>query len=113
MNVEPSSQAQLVLRSGFGTLVVGMFGMGWLGWGLGAARAFTPAVIVLFDVFGILLVGFSIYFIRKGRSLRRKFPASANAPAHRINKQFFAIFVLEFTAIAVLGVAAYAFHRPD
>jgi len=113
MPVDPSSQALLVHRSGLGALVGAMFGMGWLGWGLGAAHAFGPIVIILFDVFGILLFGYSIYFIRKGRSLRRKFPASANAPAHRINKQFFAIFVLEFTAIAVLGVAAYAFHRPD
>jgi hypothetical protein len=46
-----------------------MFGMGWLGWGIGTAHAFTPVVIVLFDVFGILLLAYSIYFIRKGRSL--------------------------------------------
>ena len=60
MSVDPSFQAQLVLRSGFGALVVGMFGMGWLGWGLGTAHAFTPTVIVLFDVFGILLLGYSV-----------------------------------------------------
>jgi hypothetical protein len=87
--------------------------MGWLGWGLGAAHAFGPIVIILFDVVGILLFGCSIYFIRKGRSLRRKFPASANAPAQSIRKQFLSIFVLEFTAIAVLGVTASAFHRPE
>jgi hypothetical protein len=90
-----------------------MFGMGWLGWGLGTAHAFGPVVIILFDAVGILLFGFSIYFIRKGRALRRKFPAPDNVPAQRIKKQFFVIFVLEFAAIAVLGVAADAFHRPD
>ena len=33
MSADPSFQAQLVLRSGFGALAAGMFGMGWLGWG--------------------------------------------------------------------------------
>jgi hypothetical protein len=35
MSVDPSFQAQLVLRSGLAALVPGMFGMGWLGSGLG------------------------------------------------------------------------------
>ena len=113
MSVDPSFQAQLVLRSGFGALVVGMFGMGWLGWGLGMAHAFTPTVIVVFDVFGILLLGYSVYFIRKGRSLRRSYPASSNTLTHRMDKQFIVVVVLEFTAIAILGTIAYAFHRPD
>src|SRR5580658_1505602 len=113
MSADPSFQAQLVDRSGLGALVGGMFGMGWLGWGLGTAHAFSPFVIVVFDVVGILLFGFSIYFIRKGRLLRRKFPASDNAPAQRVKKQFFTIFLLEFVAIVVLGATAYGFHRPD
>jgi hypothetical protein len=113
MDGNPALQAQVVLCSGFGALVAGMFGMGWLGSGLGIAHAFTPAVIVLFDVFGILLLGSSIYFIRKGRSLRRNCPASHDARIKRINKQFIVIVILEFTAIAVLSTAAYVFHRPD
>lgn len=113
MDEDPAFQAQVVLRSGFGALVAGMFGMGWLGSGLGIAHAFTPAVIVLFDVFGILLLGSSIYFIRKGRSLRRNYSASPDARIKRINKQFIVIVILEFTAIAILSTAAYVFHRPD
>ena len=87
--------------------------MGWLGWGLGTAHAFTPIVIILFDVSGFLLLGYSIYFIRKGRSLRRSYPASSNTLAQRMNKPFIVVVVLEFTAIAILGMTAYAFHRPD
>src|ERR1017187_4071744 len=102
MSVDPSFQAQLVLRSGFGALVGGMFGMGWLGWGLGTAHAFTPTVIILFDVFGILLLGYSIYFIRKGRFLRRNYPAS-NTLTQRMSKQFIFVVVLECMAIAILG----------
>jgi hypothetical protein len=113
MSLDPSSQAQLLLRSGFGALVGGMFGMGWLGWGLGTAHAFTPAVITLFDVFGILLLGCSIYFIRKGKSLRRSYPASSNQLAEKMRKQFIVVTVSEFAIIAVLGWAAYARHRPD
>jgi hypothetical protein len=60
--------------------------MGWLGWGLGTAHAFTPTVIIFFDVFGILLLGYSIYFIRKGRSLRRNYAASSNALTQRMSK---------------------------
>jgi hypothetical protein len=113
MSVDPSLQAQLVFRSGFGALVGGMFGMGWLGWGLGTAHAFTPTVIILFDVFGILLLGYSIYFIRKGRSLCGYYPAPSSTLTQRMKKQFIVVVVLEFTTIAILGTIAYAFHRPD
>jgi hypothetical protein len=113
MTEGPSFQAQVVIRSGFGALVAGMFGMGWLGSGLGIAHAFTPAVIVLFDIFGALLLGFSVYFIRKGRSLRRDYPASSSARLERINKQFIVVVIVEFAAIAIVSTAAYVFHRPD
>jgi hypothetical protein len=113
MSLDASSQAQLLLRTGFGAMVGGMFGMGWLGWGLGTAHAFTPVVIALFDVGGILLLGFSIYFIRKGKSLRRSYPASRNQRAEKVRKQFIVVTVSEFTIIAILGRVAYARHRPD
>lgn len=87
--------------------------MGWLGWGLGTAHAFTPTVIILFDVFGILLLGSSIYFIRKGRSLRRNYPASSNTPAQKTKKQFIVVTAFELTAIVILGATAYAYHRPE
>src|SRR5277367_3554579 len=110
MSVDPFLQAQLVLRSGFGGLVGGRFGMGWLGWGLGTAHAFTPTFIILFDVFGILLLGYSIYFIRKGRSLRRDYLASSNTQTQRMSKQFIVVVILECMAIAILGSIAYGFH---
>ena len=112
MSVDHSFQAQLVFGSGLGALVAGMFGMGWLGWGLGIAHAFTPIVIILFDVFGILVLGSSIYFIRKGRALRRNYPASSDPLAQRMRKQFIVVVILEFTAIAILSMIAYVFHRP-
>jgi hypothetical protein len=90
-----------------------MFGMGWLGWGLGTAHAFTPTVITLFDVFGILLFCSSIYFIRKGRSLRRSYPASSDALTEKLRKRFLLVVVSEFTAISILAGVAYARHRPD
>jgi hypothetical protein len=87
MSVDPSFRAQLVFRSGLAALVPGMFGMGWLGSGLGIAHAFTPIVIILFDVVGILVLGSSIYFIRKGRALRRNYPASFDPRAQRMRKR--------------------------
>ena len=58
-------------------------------------------------------IGVSIYFIRKGRALRRDYPASSNEPTQRINKQFIVVVILEFTAIGILSAIAYVFHRPD
>jgi hypothetical protein len=72
MSGDPSFQGQLVFRSGLAALVPGMFGMGWLGSGLGIAHAFTPIVILLFV--GIFILGSSIYFIRKGGTLRANYP---------------------------------------
>jgi hypothetical protein len=113
MSVNPSFQAQLVFRSGLAALVPGMFGMGWLGWGLGIAHAFTPIVIVLFDVVGILVLGSSIYFIRKGRALRRNYPASYDPSAKTMKKQFIVVLILEFTAILIFSVIAHVIHRPE
>lgn len=113
MGRDPSFQAQVVLGSGFGALATGMFGMGWLGWGLGTAHAFTPTVTILFDAVGILLLGYSIYFIRKGRSLDQNYPATSSTLTQRMDKQFIAVVILEFAAIAILNMIAYAFHRPD
>ena len=113
MSVDPSSQAQLVFRSGLAALVPGMFGMGWLGWGLGIAHAFTPLAILLFDVVGILILGSSIYFIRKGRSLRRSYPAFSDPQGQKMRKQFLVVVMLEFMAIGILSRIAYVIHRPD
>jgi hypothetical protein len=110
---DPSYHAQVVIRSSFGGLLAAMFGMGWLGMGLGAAHAFKPLVIVLFDIFGIALLGCSIYFIRKGRSLRRKCPASSDLLLRKIDRQFMVIAIVEVAAIAIVSGIAYAFHRPD
>lgn len=93
--------------------MVGMFGMGWLGWGLGTAKAFTPSRIIPFDVVGIVLLGYSIHFVIKGRSLRLRYPASSRTLAQKTNKQFTVVVILELTAIAILGAGARAFHRSD
>jgi hypothetical protein len=110
---DQSVQPHLVIRFGLGSLVTGMFGMGWLGWGLGTANAFTPAGIVVFDVVGILLLGSSIYFIRKGRFLSRNYPAPINPLKQSVNKQFAVVVILEFAAIIIVGKIAYAIHRAD
>lgn len=113
MDAVGAIQAKIILRSGLGTLAVAMFGMGWLGSGLGMAHAFTPAVIVLFDVFGVLLLGFSIYFIRKGRSLRKTYPASEQPQTKPVRKQFMVVVVLEVTLIIVVTTIAHLLDRPD
>lgn len=42
--MDRSFQVEAVIGAGRGALIVGMFGAGWLGWGLGEARAFSGFV---------------------------------------------------------------------
>lgn len=93
--------------------MVTIFGAGWLAWGLSTADAVTPTVAVLFSIVEIVLLGYSVYFIWKGRSLRKKYPSSPSATTRSMNKQFMIVAVLEFAAIAIVVVIASALHRSD
>lgn len=86
--------------------------MGWLGSGLGIAHAFTLIVIVLFDASGILVLGYSIYLIRKGRALRQNYPASSDPQGPGMRRRLIVAIIVEFTVIAIVSTVAYAYHRP-
>jgi len=42
--MDRSFQVEAIIGAGRGALIVGMFGAGWLGWGLGEARVFNGFV---------------------------------------------------------------------
>ena len=90
-----------------------MFGVGWLGWGLGLAKAFSGFVPLAFGCMAFLLWGSSLYFIRKGRSLRRKFPPLPPSETRAVHKQFWLVVLFEALAILAVGILATHLQRPD
>lgn len=111
--MDPSIKAQDITHAGRGALIGAMFGSGWLGWGLGSANAFNSFVGPLFGFTSLFLLAGSIYFVRKGRLLRKRSPAtSLSAPQIAWNR-FLLVVLIEVTAIALATTIAYRLHRAD
>jgi len=107
------SRAQAVVGAGRGALVEAMFGAGWLGWGLGVARAFNGFTGPTFGFMTLLLLACSIYILRKGRQLRKKVPA-VGAPTHQSAVKWYLLVVLtEILAVLLVMSLANRFHRAD
>jgi hypothetical protein len=111
-SVEPELQALAVLGAGRGALVMAMFGAGWLGWGLGQARAFNGFTGPAFGFTALLLAACSIHFIREGRLLRRKHPP-VGEPSLIMRKRFFLVAAIEVLAIGLASILANRLHRSD
>jgi len=111
--LEPSFQAGAVIGAGRGALIVAMFGAGWLGWGLGEARAFTGFVGPAFGLTELFLLVCSIYVIQKGRRLRKRYPPVPASARQAIRRSFLLVVVLEILALASVSILAWRLHRPD
>jgi len=90
-----------------------MFGAGWLGWGLGQAKAFNGFTGPTFGFTALLLFASSIYVLRKGRLLRKKYPAAVVSSQRAARRQFLLLALIEFLAIAMLSILAHRIHRAD
>jgi hypothetical protein len=111
--MDRSLQAVALIGVGRGALVVAMFGSGWLGWGLGSAKAFNDLVAPAFGFTALFLFACSIYIIRKGRRLGKQFPP-ADVSARRIQMKWFVVVaVVEAIAIALVSLLANRLHRDD
>jgi hypothetical protein len=108
-----SSQAQAVFGAGLGALVPAMFGAGWLGWGLGEAKAYNGLTGPAFGFTELFLFACSIYVLRKGRRLRKKYPAPLTSMQRATRKRFLLIVLIEFLAIALVSILANRLHRAD
>jgi hypothetical protein len=111
--IDLSSQAQAVLGAGRGALVRAMFGAGWLGWGLGEAKAFNGFVAPTFGFTALFLLAYSIYVVRTGRLLGKKYPAARTPAQQSTRKKFLWIVLIEFLAIALVSILANRLHRGD
>jgi hypothetical protein len=90
-----------------------MFGAGWLGWGLGTAKAFNGFVAPLFGGTALFLFACSVYFIRKGRGLRKQRLAAGGSTRPSIRKWFLLVTLVEFLAIALVAILANRLDRAD
>ncbi len=111
--MDPSFQADAVIGAGRGALISAMFGAGWLGWGLGNAKAFNGFVGPTFGFTALFLFACSVYFIRKGRLLSKQCPAAAISRRHSILKWFLLVALIEVLAIALVAILANRLHRAD
>src|SRR5271163_611237 len=109
--MDPSSQANAVIGTGRGALISAMFGAGWLGWGLGNAKAFNGFVAPAFGFTALFLFACSIYFIRKGRLLRKQCPAAGASTRPSVLKWFLLVALVEVLAIALVAILANRLHR--
>jgi hypothetical protein len=110
--MDRSFQAQAVLGLGCGGSIGTLFGAGWLSWGLSAAHGFTLPLGVLVWTVESFLVACAVYFIRRGRSLRQRYPALGQSPARKIDRQFSIIVIAEFVGIDFVVFSSSALHRP-
>ncbi len=111
--MDPSFHAEAVIRAGRGASIGVMFGAGWLGWGLGNAKAFNGFVGPTFGFITLFLLACSIYFIHKGRLLRKQYPAAGASTRQTILKWFLLVVLLEVCAIALVSMLANRLHRAD
>lgn len=103
-----SPDTATVVGAGRGALIFAMFGSGWLGWGLGGAKAFTPTVGFVFGLIGLFLTACSVYFIREGRSLKNTYPPPKPAPslAKPVLKPYLLVVLATVSGLVFVSVLA-------
>jgi len=111
--MDPSSQANSLIGIGRGALISAMFGAGWLGWGLGNAKTFNGFVAPTFGFTALFLFAYSIYFIRKGRLLRKECLAAGAYTYPPALRWFLLVALAEFLAIPFVVILANRLHRVD
>jgi hypothetical protein len=87
--MDSSFQAENVTRAGRVALICAMFGAGWLGWGLGSAKAYNGFTAPTFGFVTLFLLACSVIFIRKGRLLRKKYPAVVDSTRQSVRNCFY------------------------
>lgn len=111
--MDTSFQAEAVIGAGRGALIGAMFGAGWLGWGLGDAKAFNGFIGPTFGFMALALLACSIYVIRKGRLLRKQYPAVGISTRRTALKWFLLVVLMEVIAICLVSILASRLHRAD
>jgi hypothetical protein len=111
--MDSSLQAEALIGAGRGAVIGAMAGAGWLGWGLGNAKAYNGFVAPAFGFTALILLACSIYAIQRGRLLRKKYPAVDASTRQTILKWFLLVVLMEALAIALASILANRLHRAD
>ena len=111
-SIDLSFQAQAVVGAGRGALVEALFGAGWLGWGLGEAKAFNGFTGPMFGFMTLLLLACSIFVLRRGRLLRKKYPA-VGASTRTTLKVYLLVVLMEILGVLLVMSLANRYHRAD
>jgi len=111
--MDRSLQVETVIGAGRGALITGIAGAGWIAWGLSEARAFNGFVGPALGFTELSLLVGSIYFIRKGRQLRRQYPPVPASTRPATLKPFLLVLLVEVIAISLVLVLAYRLRRAD
>jgi nicotinamide riboside transporter PnuC len=111
--MDSSSQAEAVIGAGRSALIGATFGTGWLGWGLGTARAFNGFTAPAFGFMALFLIAGSAYFIRHGRQLRKRSTAVVDSARRTARNWFLFIVLMEALAIVFASILANRIHRAD
>jgi hypothetical protein len=111
-SIDLSFQAQAVVGAGRGALVEALFGAGWLGWGLGEAKAFNGFTGPMFGFMTLLLLACSIFVLRRGRLLRKKYPA-VGASTRTTLKVYLLFVLMEILGVLLVMSLANRYHRAD
>jgi hypothetical protein len=108
-----SIQAKALTGAGRGAVIGAMAGAGWLGWGLGNAKAYNGFVAPAFGFTALFLLACSVYFVRKGRQLRKQFPTAGASTRQTTVKWFFLVVLVEVLACVLAVILANRLHRAD
>jgi hypothetical protein len=108
-----SLQAEALTGAGRGAVIGAMAGAGWLGWGLGNAKAYNGLVAPAFGFTALFLFACSIYFLREGRRLRKQYPMTGVSTRQTTLKWFLVVVLIEAVVIALAVILADRLHRAD
>jgi hypothetical protein len=111
--MDPSSSADVVLGTSFGAWISAMFGAGWLGWGLGSAKAFNGFVAPMFGFTSLVLLLCSIHYFRKGLLPRKECASAGTSVQPSRWKWVLLVTVTEVIGIALVAILAHRLHRVD
>ena len=111
--MDSSLQAEALIGAARGAVIGAMAGAGWLGWGLGNAKAYNGFVAPAFGFTALFLFACSVYFLREGRRLRKQYPAACTFTRQTTVKWFLLVVLVEALAIALASILANRLHRAD
>ena len=110
-----SEMAGAVFGRGMAAIIMSFFGFVWLGWGFSAVAAvsnFPPELWAAFFIVTVVLLGFAIAAVRRGRTLMKAQGTSRREFWSQRGRLFRIVTILEVLGCVLVVVLANIFHHP-